>query len=261
MLFSNKGIIPTPILSFLYLNWEEALIALADVQPTLVKYSTIFWDSATSPSFVGIVFNGFKVPIVSIVVNGNTNENLLDVFLSYIPINFNLVLSSSSSLINKVKKLPDDNDLWLCKNNQPSIFNTHTHIKPITDRNAYLKFCNQAKLNFALPEMLQFGHHFGYWESGELLSSVSLNYIIPKMGYAHIGNIATLPNQQKKGLASMCLNTSIASISMNSTITQLGLFSDSKNLDLLNWYSKFGFEDTKRDYYFYFNCSKKDFAI
>jgi len=110
----------------------------------------------------------------------------------------------------------------------------------LDDAEELLAFYDRQGLHFWSPAMLDCGHAYGVRVKGELAAAAGINFVLARQRYAQLGSLASDARYRRRGFATACARAVITSLNQ-SGVAHCGLFADSKESWLLDFYARLGF--------------------
>lgn len=223
-------------------RFDRSLIILGDSTKYLMPYSHHFaaYEHVSFSVFgLAVRFTGFERPVVSVAADD--------------PIAFRELLQTAccgegaivavgaeqrlhSNLGGALQTL----DTWLVAPSLPGL-DDPPEVKPIRDEQELRDFYDKQGMHFWCPAMLRIGHAFGIrGPDGTLVCAGSVNFTLPRLGYAQIGALATHPAHRGRSFANRVLIAIRSSLS-RADIRECGLFADATNPQLPTFYLRQGF--------------------
>lgn len=227
-------------------RFHRSLLLLGDLYQPLLNQTDVFvacWQANLTG--VAATFHGFATTMVSVVADdARTGLALLAEVRQGLRSPGLLVANLDEPLLSCFEQEGNDEDLWLLRETAPT--ETKHSTCAVLSSSEVTAFYDYCAMYFWTPAMLNFGHYYGIRNADSTLVSLAgLNFVLDDVGYAQIGNVATVEEWRNKGLATSCVRAVIDSLH-KSGIGRCGLFVDARRADLLRLYRNIGFREAGR---------------
>jgi GNAT superfamily N-acetyltransferase len=200
----------------------------------LSRFSAAFHDD----DVVGVagVFHGFGEPSVSVAADAADIADAL--FARVAPSTGLMVASVGQPLPAWSERVKWSVDPWFVADCiEAREEGTHQALDPEELR----RFYREANALYWCPAMLEFGgSRIIRDQFGNIAGAASVLFVLPDLGYAHIGGVVTAPPYRRQGFARKLLadvRTSLA----RAGVGTCGLFADAAHPWLVDVYERFGF--------------------
>jgi GNAT superfamily N-acetyltransferase len=224
-------------------RFDRALLILGDSTEPLLPHSSfwaVFERTSEVPLGLAVRFDGFENPVVSVAADSpQAFSQLLDVTCRGRTI---LALSTKQRLPSGFQAGLNTVDAWLVATCMQEA-DTGADVEPLHDEIELGDFYAEQDMRFWCQSMFRAGHAFGIRGlDRKLICAGGVNFILPSLGYAQIGALATHPSYRGRSYASRVL-TAIRSSLAQTGIRFCGLFADAYDPQLPFFYSKRGFSE------------------
>jgi len=244
-----------------FLTTHEAggLLIRADLTPPLLEQveAIAIVERAGTLTGAGLVYNGFHQPVCCLATTDiPAAKTLIKALERKARHSGTWVIHENDPAVHVLGNAPDSYDFWLTMDmtSEKAQFGS-TCAKPqaktlsVAHQNKLQSLYDRVGTEFWNAAMVKFGYYFAVEDNEDLLSAVGVDFILEDSGYAHVGNLATLPKYRRKKMASRVLSTCLNALK-SSGITRCGLFVEGQEEALLAFYENLGFRREGR-FYFY----------
>lgn len=226
-------------------RFSRSLIALGDLTAPLIEHTSVWVTGRPEISGVAVVFHGFKTAMLSVVADdASSGDALLTAARRELGGGGLLVANVEEPLLSRLEHEAADEDLWLTL--ETSAVEVEQPARLVRSLSEIAAFYDRCGVHFWAPAMTNFGHHYGVRDDDSVLISMAgVNFVIPEVGYAQIGNVATDEKWRNKGFATSCVRAVINGLH-DSGVGRCGLFVNSGSPELIRLYQNIGFQEAGR---------------
>ncbi len=216
----------------------SALLVAGDMQPPLRQLSRFTAAFQDDDRVVGVAaaFHGFGEPSVSVAADA---ADIADALFALIAPSKGLVVVSVSQPLPAWSECVNWTvDPWLMAE---CVETSEGWTQPAGDPEELRNFYREANALYWCPAMLEFGgSRIIRDQFGNIAGAASVLFVLPDLGYAHIGGVVTAPPYRGQGFARK-LVADVRSSLARAGVRKCGLFADAAHPWLVDVYGRFGF--------------------
>lgn len=238
-----KDVLEDPELSaYLSQLFPGSMVVLGDLQPAIIHHTTSAAVLRGPAGIEGLAvrFEGFSTTVISACAKDAAQVRKLAYALKSNEIGSYLVVCPAyDNVFESLNGLSIDHDFWMARDltSENSILTIDDSFNPKTLSDFYravdMPFFHRDLLNLGLWSVITSGE--------QVISAAGLGFVVPSEKYAHIANVATLPDFQCHGLATQVIDK-LCSRLARAQFKICGLFCNSLDQRLVNFYKKRGFQ-------------------